>query len=575
MARKSKNQPILLVKQAPQNIITIPEEEYVNSKETQLPVGGYIRLSSENKAEDSIQSQIDIVKAYIDGRNDLDLVDFYVDNGFTGTNFDRPNFIRMMEDVKKGIIRGIVVKDLSRFGRDYLETGYYIETLFPHLNVRLIAITDNFDSSREGDRNSIALPIKNMVNAMYAKDASKKQSAFHEMCRKTGKYVKQAAPYGYVYSKEENRLIIDAEVEPFVRLVFAWTLAGVPRSVIAQRMEILAAPTALADDGDKKVKWTAATVKAILRNPTYAGYLVMGKSRRSLYYGIEPVAAKRGEWFYFPNYHEAYITEGDYKKIEEIMADNISRIQKRQERNADIREKMTDCFSGIVFCANCGRRMSFCRASHHRDYSDRSFMTYRCHNFEKNPLCSNMVVQQNYLKIVVMDQLSVLMKIVCDKKRLLEDVKKKYEKPGSILPLERNIHRLEEKEKEIEGMLLKAYMDFADGLLNEEEYLSVKSKYTVEKDSIAVKKKEFSQKLVLTKQSVEQYLVLVERFEALGNTSDFDAPLVRELVNRIVVCKDRRIELVLNFQDVFQDELISEYLEDTHDTDTSLLFETV
>ena len=169
-------------------------------KPGQLLTAAYIRLSVENNGnedEESIKTQTELVHSYIKEHPDLHLAETYIDNGFTGTKFDRPEFVRMMEDVKRGRIQCIVVKDLSRFGRDYLETGYYMEAIFPLLNVRFIAVTDNFDSTREEDRNSLSVPIKNLVNAMYAKDYSRKQEAFRMMASQTGKVSAQYQVYGY------------------------------------------------------------------------------------------------------------------------------------------------------------------------------------------------------------------------------------------------------------------------------------------------------------------------------------------------------------------------------------------
>ena len=147
----------------------------------QLATAAYIRLSVEKEGDESIQNQMELVHQYIASHEEYQLVDTYVDNGYTGTDFDRPGFMRLMDDVRTGKIQCIVVKDLSRFGRNAIETGYYIETIFPCLNVRLIAINDDFDSNREEDRNSMIVPIKNMINEMYAKDASKKRVLAFEM----------------------------------------------------------------------------------------------------------------------------------------------------------------------------------------------------------------------------------------------------------------------------------------------------------------------------------------------------------------------------------------------------------
>ena len=160
-----------------------------------------------------------IIVQPINGKRDK-LVDTYVDDGYTGTDFDRPGFIRMMEDVRTGKIQCIIVKDLSRFGRNFIETGYYIETIFPCLNVRLISINDEFDSSREEDRNSIVMPVKNMINEMYAKDASKKKVLAFEMQSKRGDATIARSIYGYTVDKKENQLKVNPETAPIVRAIF-------------------------------------------------------------------------------------------------------------------------------------------------------------------------------------------------------------------------------------------------------------------------------------------------------------------------------------------------------------------
>ena len=561
MARKSRKSPYLLNKDIDERITTVAADDE-KSFET-MPTGAYIRLSAENSGndtDDTLKTQIDLVESYVQSRADLNLVNTYIDNGYTGTNFERPEFIRMMEDVKKGVIRCIVVKDLSRFGRDYLETGYYLETIFPLINVRFIAITDDFDSFRAEDRNNLAIPIKNMVNAMYAKDFSRKQEAFHEMCRKTGKYVRKAVPYGYTYSEESGRLVIDKEVEPYVRLVFAWTLAGVSRPEIARRMEILGAPTAWSRNSEKEIKWTCSTVKAILFNPVYAGFHVMGKSRVSTYRGIKPTKIDRDDWVYFPDFHEAYITMDDYKTVEELISKSKSACYQRMERHAESRERMKDCFQGMVFCADCGRQMNFCRGSHHRDYSERSFQYYRCRYDTNYQQCSNTFVQQNFLKIVVMDQLRTLIRAASDKNKVLASLETKYKNGTAQNPIKRNIGRLTEKENLIGEKLMKAYVDYADGLLDEDMYQTLKGKYSTEREEVISKRKAFEQRLSQAERSVHQFQKMVAKLEQYADGTDFQEDLVKEMVSKIIVGKDNRIELVLKCQDVFDDPLIDEYM---------------
>ena len=237
MARKSrKNLP--QPEQAAASVL-LPELE-----EAKIPAAIYGRLSVEDEeTEESMETQIALVQDYINRSRGLSYVDTYFDNGFTGTNFKRPAFTRLMNDVRQKKIKCIVVKDLSRFGRNYLEAGYYIETVFPFLGVRLIAVTDNFDSTRTEDMESLALPIRNMVNAMYAKDISKKIWTSLQRKKEAGYAVGNDAPYGYIRNPMTKRNEIDPEAAFYVQLIFQWELIGVPIFEIARRMTLLQVPT--------------------------------------------------------------------------------------------------------------------------------------------------------------------------------------------------------------------------------------------------------------------------------------------------------------------------------------------
>lgn len=271
MARKSrKNLP--QPEQAAASVL-LPELE-----EAKIPAAIYGRLSVEDgEKEESMETQIALVQDYINRSRELSYVDTYFDNGFTGTNFKRPAFTRLMNDVRQKKIKCIVVKDLSRFGRNYLEAGYYIETVFPFLGVRLIAVTDNFDSTRKEDMESLALPIRNMVNAMYAKDISKKIWTSLQRKKEAGYAVGNDAPYGYIRNPMTKRNEIDPEAAFYVQLIFQWELMGVPIFEIARRMTLLQVPTPR--EWHRKMvegkevltckKWGVTTIRHILENQTY------------------------------------------------------------------------------------------------------------------------------------------------------------------------------------------------------------------------------------------------------------------------------------------------------------------
>lgn len=560
MARKSRKQ-IVPEKETVEQVISINE---LSARANALPTAAYIRLSVENSGHDSddtIQTQISLVESYINSHEELSLIETYVDNGFTGTKFDRPEFMRMMDDVKNGKISCIVVKDLSRFGRDYLETGYYIENIFPLLNVRFIAITDNFDSIRQEDVNSLSVPIKNMVNAMYAKDYSRKQEVFRDLCKKNARVMGNNAAYGYLFDPEKQRLVINTEVEPYVRMVFAWFLAGIGKREIADRMNIVGAPTPAKMDGwDYGYTWTPDTVVSMVYNPVYAGYHVMGKSKVSLYKNMPNTNLERSEWLMFPNYHEPYITQEEYEQIENIIIENKRIKEKRWKRNEKDREKLPQYFVGMVYCADCGKRMRFFRGAHHRGYQDLSFQYYRCKYGDKKNPCNNRRVQQNFLIMVVMDQINNLIKVACDRDKLLRDIEKSVCGRGKINSLKRKIARLEEKIHVTDDKILKAYMNFVEGLLEEDEYQFIKQKLGTDKEELEKSRDEIWRKLQEMEQTVKRYHDLADHLSEYMDSKEFNEELVNELVHRIYVGDQGKIEIVFNCEDVFQNALIDEFI---------------
>ena len=239
-------------------------------------------------------------------------------------------FTRLMNDVRQKKIKCIVVKDLSRFGRNYLEAGYYIETVFPFLGIRLIAVTDNFDSTRKEDMESLALPIRNMVNAMYAKDISKKIWTSLQRKKEAGYAVGNDAPYGYIRNPVTKRNEIDPEAAFYVQLIFQWELMGVPIFEIARRMTLLQVPTPR--EWHRKMvegkevltckKWGVTTIRHILENQTYVGDTINNKSTQKLFAGQDKRDLPKEQWYVAKNTHPAIIARDDFEKVQKILDKN-------------------------------------------------------------------------------------------------------------------------------------------------------------------------------------------------------------------------------------------------------------
>jgi DNA invertase Pin-like site-specific DNA recombinase len=257
-------------------------------------------------------------------------MDTFVDNGNTGVNFQRPAFQKLMETVKKGSINCIVVKDLSRFGRNYIETGEYLEKIFPYLGVRFISINDNFDSLDENNDSTLIISLKGILHDTYAKDISKKVSTALDIKKKSGKFMGKIPPYGYIRSTENRyQLVVHKERARVIKNVYNWRLGGMGVVSIAHKLNDLEIPSQLKlrwiegfSDGRETALWHGSSVIDILRNPCYTGCIVERKGHNELYKGKPFQTVPRSQWKLIRNTHKAIIDEETFYKIQNIIEES-------------------------------------------------------------------------------------------------------------------------------------------------------------------------------------------------------------------------------------------------------------
>lgn len=564
MARKSRKN---------KNIAAVAQSNEVVEYTRRIPTAIYARLSDKNNSydtTDSIDTQIKLDKNYIDAHPELELIEVFADNGFTGTNFDRPEFVRLMGKIKTGEIQCVVVKDLSRFGRNYLEAGYYIETIFPMLRARLIAVTDDFDSNRVSDRNSLTIPIKNMVNAMFAKDVSKKQVTVNEMKRRLGIHKSVVSPYGYQYSEEEKKLVKVPELAPFVDMIFKWTLAGVSRTEIARRFDLMKVPTPLEvvqSNGQylsqKVGNWNCHMVKGIVMNPVYAGTIAMGRTRQALCYGMKKKDYDREDWVYHYDMHEAYVSKEDYEKIDASIREVRDYRKKRISENKEDREGFYDMFRCKVICGECGKPMPFALGGHSNTNTckDFTFAFYRCISKKKISQCGNQRIQQNFLKLMVSEQIRNMIRVVCDQKELLKKIRKDEAQGNALRMVRREILFKRRKISDLENRKTSLYTDFADQVLDQEEYQFLRERTINEIQDLEAEIFAAEQKMYEMEKAIENHIAKAEELERFLNVEEISDALMEELVKEIRVYNGNRIELTFNCIDVFENELIKTCLQ--------------
>ena len=403
-----------------------------------MPTGLYLRISGEEAAKgEKLNNQRDLLFRFVKKQNDLKIVDIYSDNGESGTTFDRPEWNRLMEDVKKKRISCIVVKDLSRFGRNYIETGNYLEMVFPVLKVRFIAINDNYDSQQleSSALQPLDTMIKGIVNEAYAKDISRKIFTAKEIQRKNGLYYGNVPPYGYCKDPADpHHLIVNQETAPTVRQIFQWKLEGMGNFQIARLLNEsnIAAPMryqflagAVKAPRYENSIWQGVTVKVILSNRTYTGDLAMGKKRKNLSKNLTKIKnIPYEDWIITENTHEAIISREIFFEVQRICMQELEKNRASRYCHSDI-DSPDDIFAGLVYSGNTGLKMY-----RTRNYYEKHGMKYRYTTISQRDAdyskCSIISIKEEQIQETLVCLLKKQMELALELKSTLERLKVRF-----------------------------------------------------------------------------------------------------------------------------------------------------
>lgn len=548
MARKSRKQTF-----SETEAVSLDAVPFINTV-PQIPTAAYGRLSVEEEADgQSRENQIALLQDFIEHQSDLKLAGTYFDNGYTGTNFKRPDFIRLMDDVRQKKIGCIVVKDLSRFGRNMLEASYYIEKVFPFLGVRLIAVTDHFDSSRKSDMESISVPLRNLVNELYAKDISRKIWSSLQKKKKDGFAAGNSAPYGYIRNPITKRNEIDPETAFYVQLIFMWAQLGVSMNEIANRLQLLGAPTPrerLHQLGIHRKTWEwiwrPTAVRNILENQTYVGDTVSNKTTQALFAGQSKRLVPADEWIITPNTHPAIIPRDDFEAVQEQIKRSQQHYREGREATASINKKLKDELPEMVFCADCGARMEFDRFPHGAT-EEKKVCYYICKGRDLDCACLGHQITANLLQMLVMDQVHQYLLYLCDRESIADQVQGTVNLQGSVAEANSRYLKINAKVQELADKRRKLYEDYVAGVLEFTEYQEIRATYTAEYDRCRGSLEQALQERKDAEARVKEFKDKMEKFRKYLDVRTFDAELVRALVERIEIGRDRHIHLVFKF----------------------------
>ena len=526
----------------------------------------YLRLSKEDgdkEESDSITNQRELILEFLKSKEDIRIHAIRVDDGYSGVNFERPAFRQMLEDIKTGKVNCVVTKDLSRFGRNHIEVGKYIEKIFPYLGVRFIAINDNYDSlTNDAQTNNIIIPFKNLINDAYCRDISIKIRSNLEVKRKKGDFVGPFAPYGYQKSEEDkNKLEIDEEAAEVVRSIFQMYLQGSNAYKIAEKLNkknILTPMDYKKENGSAfytgfkknlKSQWTHMHVLRILGNPVYTGTLVQGKETTPNYKVKKKVKRDQSKWSQVENAHEAIIPTVDFQNAQE---------QLQMDTRTGTEKEKVYYLSGVVKCGDCGANM----VRKTVPSGKRKFIYYVCGNHKGNKnICSSHSINAEALEESVRKLLNHQIKNVTDLGRILDKLEDAQIRKGELGKRNRQITKKKEEVEKYNHLRLDLYEDYKDELITKEEYLELKEIYEKRIQTAEQMLEAMEVEMAFLAEGEWSTCDWINEFKKYGYLESLSREVVVSLIGQILVYEKKegerypRIEIHFKYADEFQASL--------------------
>lgn len=526
----------------------------IEDTEQQFFAVAYYRLSKEswakgNKNEsDSISNQRKLVHAYLKNRPNITLVGEEYDDGYTGSNYERPGFCAVLDRIHKGEVNCVIVKDLSRLGREYIETGKYLETIFPELGVRFIAINDDVDSENSNSGDDLIIPIKNIMNESYCRELSKKLRRQFRIQRCNGEFLGAFACFGYLKSPEDkHKLVIDECAAEVVRSIFSLRMKGMSPQAIANFLNdtgILSPSEYKKSQGFNyktgfqsvsRSKWGVMTVRRILTNPVYIGTLVQGK-RGTPNYKIKKMRERKSEdWIVVEKNHEAI--------VDPLVFSVVQKMLERDTRTCPADEVVLP-LSGVLFCVDCQSPMS--RRSVTR--CGKKFHYYVCGTNKRGMGCSSHTFEQKKLETVVLHAINNQVRIVIEMEQLLHEVS---QKDITSLKVKRLDLMIVQKEKDLDSyqeFRMKLYEALQEELIDRSEYEKMRKNYSQlieEAQNVLSHWKKERQEVLSDECRDDTWISQFSRFNGL---KELTREAVVSLIDRIDVFEDKKINIVFNYR---------------------------
>ena len=519
-------------------------------------VGAYLRLSrdkNDGKNEDSLENQKNIILSYISDKDDFKLQSTYCDNDKTGTNFNREGFENLMNDIKSKKINCIIVKDLSRFGRDYKDCCNYIENIFPFLGVRFIAINDNFDTNNLTSNDILSMQLKNIVNEMYANDLSKKIKSSLRVKKEEGKYLGAFPPYGYLKDPNDKyKLIVDEEVRPVIEMIFNLRAEGKGYFAIVKELINLNIDSPgqhfykiglVKNTKFLNVYWTHQTIRSILFNKVYIGHLIQNKIGNN---NFKIVTLPESEWIIHKDIHESIISLELFNKVQEINKLKNIEYNKREKNLEHI-----DIFKGILMCGQCGKRIYISRTKKiSKSKNIPISTTYYCTNNGKKYICNLGGINSKLLEKVVLESIKLQLNICKNAINILKTDTFKKELEIKIDELKNESKDMNFKLDKITKSYDNLYEDYINKFISKEQYIYLKTKYKENEVEIRKEILKISKRLSkLEKKSEDNKFI--KNILSVNDIDILNRDIILKLIEKITIYSKDRIEITFKFEEDF------------------------
>ena len=518
-------------------------KEAVPMEKTQAAI--YCRLSQDDGSlgdSGSIQTQKAILTQYCQEHH-MEIVDCYCDDGWSGTNFDRPAFQRMIGDIEAGRVNTVIVKDLSRFGREYAQMGLYIEHYFEEKGVRFLSLAENIDSSQ--GLNNLVLPFTNVINSLYARQASEKTKAAHRARAKNGMFLGSRAPYGYQKDpNDRHHLIVDPEAAEVVKEIFRMFADGIGyvRMTKILRERNILNPQAYFNQNNpdyykhsdywrKPFDWHATSVRAILNNPVYLGKLTFGKTKTKGFFDKRRVPTEESDWIVVEHTHEPLVSQELWDTVHQMM-----KARRRENGSGHVQP-----FAGLVKCAGCGSSLNASYDKKKGKYTGFSCWVYK--NYGKQRCTSHAIGWQTLNRLVLEDirrNAQVAKLAAARYVGVLLRAKLEKEK-GETVRAERELKKAEKRIGELDKILAKLYEDQALGKISEVRYQAMAPGYEAEQASLQERVSQLREQLAHTQEvqdNVEQFVPLIQKYTDI---QELTPHILNELIEKIVV-HEKKVE---------------------------------